>query len=267
MKLNELYAVLDSVAPKRLSDEYCAKYGAYDNSGVLVNTGKEIQTVLFSLDFSAWAVQKAEEIGAELIVTHHPAIYQKLGALSVEEPLGEKLLACVQKGISVVSMHLNLDLAPSGTDEALEDAVCKACDGKSKRTVLMHEVEGGGYGRAYDLPFPISLEKLSAGLQKELKSANISVFGKNHRLCRAASFCGGGASEESILFAAQKGADVIVSADFKHHLIAEAIERGIAVIAPTHYATERYGFKKYYQKISRGLKEVSCVFHEDKFLL
>ena len=42
MKLNEIYKIADELAPKRLSDEFCVKFNAYDNSGVLVDTGKDV---------------------------------------------------------------------------------------------------------------------------------------------------------------------------------------------------------------------------------
>ena len=52
MKLHDFYTLLNVVAPKALSDEYCAKYGAYDNSGILVDTGADVTKALFSLDLS-----------------------------------------------------------------------------------------------------------------------------------------------------------------------------------------------------------------------
>ena len=62
MKLNEFYQVADGFAPKALSDEYCKRYGAYDNSGILVATGDEITSVLFSLDLSLNAIEKAKDV-------------------------------------------------------------------------------------------------------------------------------------------------------------------------------------------------------------
>ena len=113
MKLSELYAIADGLAPKRLSDQYCEKYQGYDNSGVLVDTGKEIVGILFSLDFSLGAIERAVELGANLIVTHHPAIYGKIGSVCENsfDPLGKKLITAIERGISVISMHLNLDMA------------------------------------------------------------------------------------------------------------------------------------------------------------
>ena len=55
---------------------------------------------------------------------------------------------------------------------------------------------------------------------------------------------------------------MIVSADFKHHVVTEALESGLCVVALTHYASENYGFSKYYKKIQKAL-EIPCEFYTD----
>ena len=65
----------DGVAPVKLSDDFCAKYKMYDNSGIIINCGKQVRGVTFSLDLSEAAVKEALGAGNNLIVTHHPAIY------------------------------------------------------------------------------------------------------------------------------------------------------------------------------------------------
>ena len=60
MTVRDFYKILDEIAPKRISDEYCAAYDGYDNSGVLVDTGKDVTGVLFSLDLSLEAIEKAK---------------------------------------------------------------------------------------------------------------------------------------------------------------------------------------------------------------
>ena len=57
-----------------------------------------------------------------------------------------------------------------------------------------------------------------------------------------------------------------MSSDFKHHILTLASETGLAVVQLTHYASENYGFEKYYRKI-RGQAGVPCVFHTDEELL
>ena len=75
MKLNDVLQRLEEVAPVALSDEFCAKYKMYDNSGIIINCGADIKGALFSLDLSETAVRQAKEYGYNLIITHHPAIY------------------------------------------------------------------------------------------------------------------------------------------------------------------------------------------------
>ena len=269
MKLNDFYKLADALAPKSLSDEFCAKVGGYDNSGVLVNTGDDINAVLFSLDLSRQAVEKAVAYKVKLIVTHHPAIYGGQSGIRVDDfqPLGEKLVACIRNGISVVSMHLNLDCADGGIDESLQKGVQKSAGGVTlPATAMQHTLSQGGYGRVYSVA-ETTLGDLLQNMQKEFETSRIVTYGKLDRpIKKVASFCGSGADEKAVAFAVEQGADVIVSADFKHHVLTLANEKNLAVIALTHYASENYGFKNYYEKI-RGQVGVPCLYHTDEELL
>lgn len=266
MKLIEIYELAKKEAPKSLSDEYCEKYGAYDNSGIIVDTGEEIDKILFSLDLTNEAVERAVKIGAKLIVTHHPAIYGKISEVSVSDALGKKLIKCIQNGISVISMHLNLDCAKNGIDESLMLAVKKSSGEEiGEETLVMHTLEKGGYGRVYSV-LDTTAGELANGLNKELRTDKTIVYGREKRVRRVASFCGSGCDEEGIAFALKTGADAVISADFKHHIILSALERGLTVISLTHYASENYGFKKYYEKISR-LTGLPCEYATDSRML
>ena len=267
MKLSEIYAVADKIAPKRLSDEYCEKFGTYDNSGVLVDCGEEIKGVVFSLDLSFAAIEKAMQERCNLIVTHHPAIYGKIGDICVEDALGKKLITCIRNGISVIAMHLNLDCAIGGVDECLQSGICKATSTKKvENAQVMHPLSLGGYGRAYDVQKG-TLQTLALEIEKEFSTKKILVYGENNKeITRVASFCGAGVDENSIAFAKAQGVDVIVSSDFKHHLLALALESGLAVVILPHYASEHYGFEKYYKKIRQQL-DIPCIYHTDTILL
>lgn len=268
MKLSEVYAVLNEIAPKTLSDEYCAKYGAYDNSGVLVDTGDEIKSVVFSLDLSFGTIDKAIDIGANLIVTHHPAIYGKIGNVRISDidPLGERLVRCIKNGISVVAMHLNLDVVKDGIDESLCEGICLASGGTYEgNAMVMHPIENSGYGRVYTVK-EIPLFRLAESVSETFDTKRCLVYGENKTVKKVASFCGAGADEESVAFAIAQGADTIITADWKYHLITFALEKGLAVIDMTHYASEFYGFEKYYKKISQRVA-LPCALHKERALL
>ena len=270
MKLCEIYKIANELAPKNLSDEYCEKYGAYDNSGVLVDAGEEIEGVLFSLDLTFAAIEEAIAQKANLIVTHHPAIYGKIDGVrqSDFQPIGEKLVLALKKGISVISMHLNLDTAQGGIDESLAQGIALSAGAgtRSMQNVqVMHPLSNGAYGRAYDVE-KTSIENLVENIKKTFQTERVTIYERKKEIGRVASFCGSGGDEECTAFAYKQGADAIVSSDFKHHVISLALERNLTVIAITHYASENYGFKKYYEKIRQRIA-LPCAYHTDEILL
>ena len=270
MKLSEVYKIADEIAPKRLSDEFCRTAGAYDNSGLLVEACEEVTGILFTLDLTEAAIDKALACGTNLIITHHPVIYGKIDHVCMSDRtlLGDKLVRCIKAGISVISMHLNLDVVKGGIDESLMEGVLLAAGetaGAGMRSIaIQHPVEDSGYGRVYDVK-GVSLQSLVEGIKKVFTSKNVFAYGELDKdITRIASFCGAGADERSILYAKEMGAQVMISSDFKHHLIQLLVESGMAVIVLTHYASEQYGFEKYYKKIRERVK-IPCVYHtEDK---
>lgn len=271
MQLNEIYKIADELAPKAISDEACQKYGYYDNSGILVDTGEDVKGILFSLDLSDGAIDKAVEVGANLIITHHPAIYGGIGErLTQDTPLGRKLSLCIKNGISIIAMHLNLDFAKDGIDECLMNGIAypfnKKTGAGTSLIASMHVLPNGSYGRAYAIDETL-LQTLAQHISKEFESDKTIFYGdKDKKIRRIASFCGAGADEEAIDFAKKNQADVIISSDFKHHVLALAQEMDLAVIIMTHYASENYGFKKYSKKISQRVS-IPCVEYTDQNLL
>ncbi len=257
MQLKKIVELCERYAPLALSGEYCERYGAYDNSGVIVDCGQEITGVAFALDCTLSAVKFAKAQGANLLITHHPAIYSPVKRLGQEEPTHRALIEAIKNEISVLSLHLNLDCAEGGIDEQLMLAL------NGQKPALMHPLSRGGYGRAYAVS--TSVKDVAALLKARMGAKQISVYGCGE-VKKIASFCGAGLDEETLAFAKAQGVDLIVSSDAKHHLISWASEEGIALVLPTHYAVENYGFEKFYQKIKRELS-LACSYYADERLL
>ena len=256
MKLNEIYAIIDGLAPFALSREYCEKYGAYDNSGILLDCGEEIEGILFSLDCSAEAVPRAKIIDANLIVTHHPAIFSPIKGLRADNPV----TACAKAGISIISAHLNLDCAAGGIDESMAEGL-----GAKGNITKMHTLTNGGYGSVFQIE-RIALAEFVNKVKAEFSTERVVVYG-DRSVGKVASFCGAGMDEGSIAFALEQGADTIVTSDPKHHLIAQAVERGLNVVILTHYAAENYGFYQFYQKIKEKCPLVPMAYYGDERLM
>lgn len=241
-KLNEFYpfCVIDEIA----------KSGYVDNSGVIVEG--ESDKICFTLDLTDGAIDYALEKGCTLIVTHHPVIFT-----SVKSVKGV-LARAIKNGIGIISMHLPADYAPKGVDYYLAEAL-----GAKNAEVLEKMENGSAYGRLFDIE-QSTLSDFAEMVYKKLSCVNLSVFGENKSLKKVASFCGAGLDEQALILA--KDADVIVSADVKHHVILSLVSEGKCLVMPTHYATENYGFKKISQDIQKVLKE-EVYYYEENVLL
>lgn len=256
MKDYEISDILYKYAPLKLSDELVALENGMDNSGMILKTGKEINKILFALDLTNGVVDSALQSGAEMIVTHHPAIYYPIKRLSVSGD-NSSLTRCAMSGISVCSLHLNLDAAEEGTDYYF----AKATGGEISE-IIDKLGENTGYGRKVKVN--TTFDKLYERMKKELSATRSRKYGIDGEIESAACFCGGGLDDSA---ADKIDADVYISADIRHHVILKLLERNKRVIEFTHYESEIYGFKKFYEKIKSDLKNVSCDFYVDKRLI
>ena len=261
MKPEDMLALLErEAAPVALSDELCAKYGAYDNSGLILDCEEEVSGALFALDLTESVVNEARERRFNLIVTHHPAIYAPVKSISVGTGSPTAAVAkCMRAGISVISMHLNFDAAPRGIDGYLAEGL-----GAVAPVALLEPLSGGGgYGRVSAVREQ-SFGELRARVESEFCSGRCRFYPVSRPVKRVASFCGAGCDEAAIAFAAKHGADVFVSADMKHHHIAALLSLGMGVIEMTHYASEIYGFSRIYGEVGPklGVPSEISVRHE-----
>ena len=71
--VSEIHSYLDTLLPRSLSCEW-------DNDGLMVTGDKnaEVKKILFTLDITMQAVEYAEKIGADLIISHHPLCKRRM---------------------------------------------------------------------------------------------------------------------------------------------------------------------------------------------
>ena len=105
---NDIYAEMQRYAPLELAE-------SWDNPGLLVDCGREVSRVLVTLDITSEVVEDAAAGGYELIVSHHPVIFSPLKKL-IPRDVSFQL---VQKGISAICMHTNLDAAEGGVNDTV----------------------------------------------------------------------------------------------------------------------------------------------------
>jgi len=94
----------------------------YDNVGLQVgDAGRDIDRVLIALDCTPQVLDEALEIGAQLIISHHPLIFRRLSSVTADGFVSNLALRLAESKIALYSIHTNLDATPGGVSFALAE--------------------------------------------------------------------------------------------------------------------------------------------------
>jgi len=92
----------------------------YDNVGLLVgDPSQNISKVLTCLDVTLEVVEDAKNKGCELIVAHHPLIFQSIDRINPVNEQGKIIYELIRSDISLIAAHTNLDAALDGVSFVL----------------------------------------------------------------------------------------------------------------------------------------------------
>lgn len=95
-----------------------------DRIGLQVgNPDSEINRLVVALDPDQDALEKAIEIEAGMLVTHHPMIYRPLTAIDESKPSGRLIATAIRAGLVIYCAHTNYDIAPDGVSFQLAEAL------------------------------------------------------------------------------------------------------------------------------------------------
>lgn len=224
VKVQQVLEILEQIAPPELA---CS----WDNVGLLVDAGRPVTSIMTALDITADVVRDAAESGCELIVSHHPVIFDPLRRVTAEDVPAMLL----QNGISAICMHTNLDAAAGGVNEVLAGIF----------GMRDPEPFAGGCGRVGSIE-PITVPQLARKAQQELAArcnapdvgpavqVKFADTGKPVRRLAVISGAGGSLFEEALAV----GADCLLTGEANHHHACDAKRLGLSLIAAGHYATE-----------------------------
>ncbi len=214
----EIYEYINSFAPFNTQLDF-------DNAGFLI--GDKNDTFLggiVTLDVTDSTIDYAISKGANLIVSHHPIIFEPLKSITAND-LVYKL---IKNGISVISAHTNLDMADGGVN----DELCSVLDLQDIKPILP---EGDVYSaRLGFLKRPLTSDEF-ASLLKEKLGGNIKYVGDGE--IKSVAVCSG--SGGSLLYdITNHNPDAFVTADVKHNVFLDASHLDISLYDCGHFNTE-----------------------------
>ncbi len=250
VKVSDVMSVMEKIAPKKLAEDW-------DNPGLLVGSPKnEVTKILVALDATDRVAEKAIDIGAELIVTHHPMIFKPLKHIRTDLPEGEKIQKLMKHDISVFAAHTNLDSAIGGVNDILAQTI-----GLTEIKPLLSSPEDvPTLGRVGYLNNEIDIDGFSKMVKSKLNADYVRVIKGDNRKIKKVALCGGSGAE-FISKASFLGADAYITGDVRYHDGERAKALGIHVIDAGQFATE-YPIVKALAKMLRNetiLKDVDIV--------
>lgn len=212
--------VLEYLTKKYPLDTACD----FDNVGLLVgDKDAAVTRAVVCLDCDINTVNFAKKMGAQLIVTHHPVIFDGLK----EVLSGTVVYELIRAGISVISMHTNLDIAEGGVTENL----CAAIGLKNVKPYVAHD---GFLIREADCDIH-DADKLAEHIKQSLGgSVRYADNGKEIKKVLVCSGSGG----DFLVDVIDGGYDALIAADIKHNVFMAAINNNVTVFDAGHYQSE-----------------------------
>ena len=229
--VREIYGALDRWAPFSIQMDF-------DNAGFLVGRGeRETGKVLVSLDITLPVVQEAARLGAGLIVSHHPVIFQPVRQLTDDDPTGAVLLALAEEGIAAICAHTNLDAAAGGVNDCLARALELTQVEQLHQDGILSDGSPYGIGRVGQARRPgLPAGEYAAFVKEKLGAASVRWADAGRPVSRVA--VGGGSCGSMLEDALAAGCDTFVTADVKYDVFLRARALGLNLLDAGHYATE-----------------------------
>ena len=234
IKVKDVLKMLDAAYPFALALEW-------DNVGLLVGDANSgVTGIVTALDLTDEVIDKALEINAELIITHHPIMFSPVKRILADESEGRLLHRLIQNSISLIAMHTNFDAAVGGVDEALARKICNVIGGDEGSISVMEPASADntcGIGRIYDLSEKSTPKKIAEALGKAFGVYAHTTL-PQREVSRVASVCGSGGDYWEM--ALEMGADVIITGESSYHKALDGAKMGIATVVLGHDVSEAH---------------------------
>jgi dinuclear metal center YbgI/SA1388 family protein len=231
--VKDVYSFLDNVAPFSTS-------APWDNTGLLVgNENSEVKKVMLSLDVTAEVIEQAIKENVDLVITHHPLIFESVKSVTADT----LLYKAVTSGISFISSHTCLDIAKDGVND---------CLAKTVGLKNLKSVEEDVFLKIGEIEEKTEEEFVS--LLKEKLSCNV-LYNSTGNNIKKVAFCSGSGGD---LFALAKecGAGALLTGEAKYHEFLDASFNNITIFACGHFETEIIVIDALKEKLEKEFKNI-----------
>ena len=248
--VGKILEYLDSLAPVKLKMDF-------DNVGLLVGfTDDEVNTAVVALDITEEVINEARELGAQLIVSHHPLFFD-LKTVSDLDPSGKKAALLIRNGMAAICMHTNLDAAKGGVNDILAEKAGIVSTQLLCEEFYDHNGEPYCIGRFGELEHEMSMDDYLACLKTSLNANGLKYYDAGRPVKKVAVVGGSGMSQ--IDHVLQRGCDTFLTADIKYHAFLDAREGGYNLIDGDHFCTENVVVPYLAEKLQSAFPDIDII--------
>ncbi|HJH30487.1 MAG TPA: Nif3-like dinuclear metal center hexameric protein [Methanosarcinaceae archaeon] len=223
MNISSIIPVLEKIAPPELAEDFDE-----GKIGAILNLDNDIKKIAVALDPTDYVLNRAADIGADMLITHHTLIFHPITV--VTKPLANSLKIALDNNISLYNMHTNYDKVQGGVNDVLADRLGLANVAKLSLSLSLNLK----LGRIGEIP-TCSTDTFAKHVSKSLNT-HVQYVGDKDDISRVMVIGGSGFRAEYLDIAKENEVDAFVSGELKHDVIRA---RGdISLIDATHYATE-----------------------------
>ncbi|HET6969371.1 MAG TPA: Nif3-like dinuclear metal center hexameric protein [Ornithinibacter sp.] len=248
LTLREVLEVIERLYPPHTAQ-------SWDRVGLVTgDPDQPVRRVHLAVDPTLAVIEEARDLGADLLLTHHPLLLRGVHSIATTSAKGASVTHLVVGDVALFVAHTNADVAAEGVSAALADA-CGLTD-----TEPLTVAEGQPLGRVGDLDDPLALRTFVERLATRLHEAagGIRVAGPPDAVVRRVALLAGAGDD---LFDAVRAsrADVYVTADLRHHPVLEAREEARGgppyLVDAGHWASEQVWLARAERALRAGLGE------------
>lgn len=249
----DILKYIEALAPAYMKE-------SWDNVGLLCGSkSTPVTKILVALDPFEGVCKEATDWGAELIVTHHPLIFQPPKSITDDTSVGRSIMALCTAGISAINAHTNLDCTPGGVNDVL--AAKLGLENVQVISPAGTNEDGIPYGllRCGDVAEQ-PMDTFLAHVKSALGCNGLRYVDSGKPVRKIA--VGGGSCAGAMLDALKAGCDTFVTADVRYNQFWDANDLGLNLIDAGHFQTENPIIPVLAEKIAAAFPDVTVKISE-----
>lgn len=228
---------------------------SWDNSGSQVEFNENTDSVVLAMDVTDKVIDKALEMDAKLIISHHPMFFSGSKNIIEGTYLGDNIIKLIKNNISVFSYHTSMDVA----DDGVNDTLFEKLDLKNKSTLTYEEEKPMGLIGEFERE--LTLTDLDKFLKEKLQVGKIKYYGREEKNIKKVAILGGSGSD-FISQANKAGVDAYITSDIKYHDGQRAYEDDLILIDVGHFYSERIILQKIKKKLQENFMDLDFYIQE-----